>query len=64
MTKNRGQQASHRAAGEAVSGSRVSRGTLLVGLILLVFLGGFGALVSYDSRQNPGPPRAWRASRS
>lgn len=56
MAKNNARGSNRQAVGETGDGGRASLGTLVVGLVVLGFLGGFGALVWYDSRQNPGPP--------
>ena len=56
MAKDNARGSGRRAVGGTGDGGRISLGTLVVGLAVLVFLGGFGALVWYDSRQNPGPP--------
>lgn len=56
MAKDHTRRPNRRAAGGTGNGGRISLGTLVVGLVVLGFLGGFGALVWYDSRQNPGPP--------
>ena len=56
MAKNDARGSNRQAVGGTGDGGRASLGTLVVGLVVLGFLGGFGALVWYDSRQNPGPP--------
>ena len=56
MAKNNARGSNRQAVGGTGDGGRVSLGMLVVGLVVVVFLGGFGALVWYDSRQNPGPP--------
>ena len=56
MAKNNARGSNRRAVGGTGDRGRASLGTLVVGLVVLGFLGGFGALVWYDSRQNPGPP--------
>ena len=50
MGKNRGAQ------GQQATGGGPSRTTVIIGLAVLAFLAGFGALVWYDSNQSSGPP--------
>lgn len=50
MGKNRGAQDQRSAGGGP------SRTTVIIGLVVVVFLAGFGALVWYDSSQSSGPP--------
>lgn len=50
MGKNRGAQ------GQQATGGGPSRTTIIVGLVILAFLAGFGALIWYDSGQSSGPP--------
>ncbi len=56
MNEDNAQRSDRQAVRGTGEGGRTSLGTLVVGLVVLGFLGGFGALVWYDSRQNPGPP--------
>lgn len=56
MAKDNARGSNCQAVGGTGDGGRASLGTLVVGLVVLGFLGGFGALVWYDSRQSPGPP--------
>ena len=50
MGKNRGAQ------GQQAVGGGPSRTTVIIGLVVLAFLAGFGALIWYDSSQSGGPP--------
>ncbi|QIN79786.1 DUF3105 domain-containing protein [Rubrobacter marinus] len=50
MGKSRGAQ------GQQATGGGPSRTTIIIGLVVLAFLGGFGALVWLDSSQSSGPP--------
>lgn len=51
MGKSRGTQGR-----QATGGSGPSRTTLVIGLVVVVFLMGFGLLIWYDSNQQAGPP--------
>ena len=44
------------AEGRRAAGGGPSRTTIIVGLAILAFLAGFGALIWYDSGQSSGPP--------
>ena len=50
MGKNRGTQ------GQQTAGGGPSRTAIIIGLVILAFLAGFGALIWYDSSQSSGPP--------
>ena len=50
MGKNRGAQ------GQQATGGGPSRTALIVGLAIIAFLAGFGALIYFDSSQSSGPP--------
>lgn len=50
MGKNRG------VRGRQTGSGGPSRTTIIIGLVVLAFLAGFGALVWYDSGQSSGPP--------
>ncbi len=58
MGKSRGDRGLRGVGGESASGGILTRGRILVGLIVLIFIAGFIALVVIDMRQRGGsaPP--------